>query len=78
MTNETSIEQVEHWMELMRSRNRENGSENSLGYVQALVANKIDVPGKRVILHEDAKSFASQHGMKYFETRWDFSNQSFG
>jgi GTPase SAR1 family protein len=33
-----------------------------------LVGNKIDMPGRRMILQEDAENFAYSHGMEYFET----------
>ncbi|KAJ3329957.1 hypothetical protein HDU91_003714 [Kappamyces sp. JEL0680] len=37
------------------------------GFTAALVANRIDQPGRRVILQEDAVKFARQHRLDYYE-----------
>ncbi len=45
-----------------------SSKETSKGYIKALVGNKIDMPGRRVILQEDAEAFAYSHDMEYYET----------
>ena len=59
LTNPTCLEDVEHWLSIMKPHSIQT---------KLLLGNKADMTSKRTIRHEDAEGFASSHGMYYFET----------
>ncbi len=66
VNDSSSFEILESWLEEM------NTSSNKLKNwipLQFLIGNKVDTPGTRVILTSDAKEFAQNYDMKYFETK---------
>jgi hypothetical protein len=68
VTNPKSLESILPWIDQMSIKRNE--TVDPMGHVKALVGNKIDMPGRRVILQEDAEAFAYTHSLEYFETRY--------
>ncbi|KAJ3313085.1 DnaJ sub C member 27 [Boothiomyces sp. JEL0838] len=63
VTRKSALEELTPWMEGMKALGKDYCCFRSF-----LIGNKIDQPGRRVILFEDASEFAQSHDMEYFET----------
>ncbi|KAJ3326296.1 hypothetical protein HDV06_000172 [Boothiomyces sp. JEL0866] len=63
VTRKTALEELSPWIEGMKALGNDYCCFRSF-----LIGNKIDQPGRRVILYEDASEFAQIYEMEYFET----------
>ncbi|KAJ3274913.1 hypothetical protein HDV01_001777 [Terramyces sp. JEL0728] len=63
VTRKTALEELSPWIEGMKALRNDYCCFRSY-----LIGNKIDQPGRRVILYEDASEFAQSYEMEYFET----------
>jgi small GTP-binding protein len=61
VTNRTSFESLDDWLQLFKKSN----SENTLVFV---VGNKIDLVEERKVTIEEARDWARKHSSSYFET----------
>ena len=61
VTNEKSYQNVQTWIESLDKH-------AAPGIAKVLVGNKVDLKEKRKITEEEAREFAGDHNMSYFET----------
>ena len=59
LTNKSTFVKLDYWMELVEKAVK--------GAPRVLVGNKVDLKDKRVISEEEAKEYAKEKGIKYFE-----------
>ena len=65
LANRQSFHEVRTWLTKIRSVTGQNGSDP---IPAALVGNKLDLVGERVVDSGQAREFAENQGMSYYET----------